>query len=55
MLAATWPTFSLSMPLTMMRVAEGTSKVTPSGASTLTGWLEAEGQLEGRGPLGVAR
>ena len=26
--------------------ATGTSKVTPSGASTLTGWREAEGQLE---------
>ena len=37
MSAATWPTFSLSMPLTLMRVGTGTSKVMPSGASTTTG------------------
>jgi hypothetical protein len=37
MSAATWPTFSLSIPFTVIRVGVGTSKVTPSGALTLTG------------------
>ena len=55
MSAATWPTFSLSMPLTMIRVAEGTSKVTPSGASTMTGWQKPRASSRAPGPLAVAR
>src|SRR5260370_509747 len=39
MLAATSPTNSLSMPLTTMRVGDGTSKVIPAGACTGTEWL----------------
>src|SRR5439155_12288066 len=39
MLAATSPTFCLSMPSTENRVGASTLKVMPSGASTVIGWL----------------
>src|ERR1700676_4840296 len=55
MSAATWPTRSLSIPLTMILVAEGTSKVTPSGAVTLTGWENPRASSSADGPLGMAR
>ena len=53
--AATWPTFSLSMPLTTMRVGVGTSKETPSGASTKTGWEKPRASSSDEGPFGTAR
>ena len=37
----------------MIRVGVGTSKVMPSGASTMTGWEKPEGQLERGRALGV--
>ena len=40
MLAATWPTTSLSIPFTMTCVCAGISKVMPSGAFTSTVWLK---------------
>ena len=55
MSAATWPTFSLSMPFTTMRVGVGTSKVTPSGASTRTGWEKPRASSSDDGPLAMAR
>ena len=55
MSAATWPTFSLSIPLTMIRVADGTSKVIPSGAFTLTGWENPSANSRPEGPFGTAR
>src|SRR5579885_2150994 len=55
MLAATWPTSSLSMPLMMTRVGWGTSKVMPGGASTGTGWLNPRANSSFEGPWAVAR
>ena len=59
MLAATWPTISLSMPLTLMRVGAGTSKVMPVGGVDDDRVAEAEGQLDlarapGHGPVADA-
>src|SRR5258706_9904002 len=55
MLAATWPTCSLSMPDTMMRVGTGTSNVMPCGASMWTGWLKPSASSSLFGPCAVAR
>ena len=53
MSAATWPTRSLSMPFTTMRVGAGTSKVMPSGASTIDRVAEAEGEAQRGRALGL--
>ena len=53
MLAATWPTTSLSMPLTMTWVGTGTSKVMPSGALTIDRVAEAEGEAQRARALGL--
>ena len=55
MLAATWPTTSLSMPLTTTCVGTGTSNVMPSGAVTLTGWLKPRASRIASGPWASAR
>ena len=47
MLAATWPTSSLSVPRTVMRFGAGTSKLMPSGACDLDGVAEAEREVDG--------
>ena len=53
MLAATWPTSSLSMPWTSMRVGWGTTNSMPSGASTTTGWLKPSERSSFFGALGA--
>ncbi len=55
MSAATWPTFSLSIPFTTIRVGVGTSKITPSGASTVTGWEKPSASSSAEGPRAMAR
>ena len=55
MLAATWPTTSLSMPVTTTWVAVGTSNAMPSGAVTFTGWLKPSASLIAFGPCASAR
>jgi hypothetical protein len=55
MSAATWPTDSLSMPVTTMRLGVGTSKLMPSGAVTFTAWLKPRASSSAPGPLAVAR
>ena len=55
MSAATWPTFSLSMPLTTTRVGTGTSKVIPSGASTTRGCENPSASSMAAGPRAVIK
>ena len=53
MLAATWPTSSLSMPFTMMRVGRGHLEGDAVGGVDLDRVAEAERQVELVGPCGV--